>query len=70
MPYQAYQLHQIERTKSAAEIHRADERAGRTAAAIAGMARRLAAVGRRPRQGRPIDCTLVCGRMTSTMEVR
>jgi hypothetical protein len=41
MPYQTYQLYQIERPKSAAEIRAADERAGRTAAALAGMLRRL-----------------------------
>lgn len=63
MPYQTYQLYQIERPKSAAEIRRADERAGRTAAAVAGIVRR------RPRPARPMDSTLICGRMTTTMEV-
>jgi hypothetical protein len=42
MPYQTYQLYAIERPKSAAEIRRADERAGRVAAAIAGTLRGLA----------------------------
>lgn len=51
MPYQTYQLYQIERPKSAAEIRSADERAGRTAAAVAGMLRRLTAAGRPPRSG-------------------
>jgi hypothetical protein len=32
MPYQTYQLYQIERPKSAAEIRRADEQLGRAAA--------------------------------------
>jgi hypothetical protein len=70
MPYQVYQLYQIERPKSAAEMRSADERAGRTAAAVARMVRRLAAAGRGPRHDRPMDRTLVCGRMTTTMEVR
>jgi hypothetical protein len=65
-PYQTYQLYQIERPKTAAEMRSADERAGRAAAAVAGLVHRLAAAGRRPRQ----DRALVCGRMTTTMEVR
>jgi hypothetical protein len=35
MPYQTYQLYDIQRPKSAAEIRSADERAGRIAAAFA-----------------------------------
>ena len=72
MPFQTYQLYQIERPKSAFEIRCADERAGRTAAAVAGMLRRVAGAGpnrRRPRDP-AMDRTLVCGRMTTTMEVR
>jgi hypothetical protein len=68
MPYQSYQLYQIERPKTAFEIRCADERAGRTAAAVAGMLRRLTATGRR-RQPGPCAGT-VPGRMTPTMEVR
>ncbi len=68
MPYQSYQLYQIERPKSAFEIRWADERAGRTAAAVAAMLRRLTATGRRRQHG-PGACT-VPGRMTTTMEVR
>jgi hypothetical protein len=68
MPYQSYQLYQIERPKSPFEIRCADERAGRTAAAVAGVLRRLAAAGRRPQDG-PCACT-VQGRMATTMEVR
>lgn len=33
MPYDTYRLHQVERAKSAAEARRADEQAGRLAAA-------------------------------------
>jgi hypothetical protein len=66
MPFQTYQLYQIERPKSAFEIRSADERAGRAAAALTGMLRRL-----RP-QDRGMDCTFaaVHGRMTTTMEAR
>jgi hypothetical protein len=41
MPYEAHKLYQIERPKTAAEIRLADERAGRLAAAAAGMLRYL-----------------------------
>jgi len=41
LPNQAYQLYQIERPKTAFEMRYADERAARTAAAIAGLVRRL-----------------------------
>ena len=34
MPYQAYQLHQIERPKSRAEIRRADEQLGHMAKSV------------------------------------
>ena len=68
MPYQSYQLYQIERPKTAFEIRCADERAGRTAAAVAAMLRRLTATGRRRQHG-PGACA-VPGRMTTTMEVR
>jgi hypothetical protein len=52
MPYQTYQLYAIERPKSAAELRRADERAGRTAAAIAGVLRRLTVAQRLQRAQR------------------
>ena len=45
MPYQAYQLYQIERPKSRAEIRRADEQLGRMAKSVTalreGMAQRV-----------------------------
>jgi hypothetical protein len=34
MPYQAYQLYQIERPKSRTEVREADERRGRMAASV------------------------------------
>jgi hypothetical protein len=37
MPYDAYRLYQIERTKSAAEIRRDDEQAARIAFALAAL---------------------------------
>jgi hypothetical protein len=70
MPFQAYQLYEIERPKTAAEVRRADERAGRTAAAVAGMLRRFTSPRQRQQQARPMDRTLVCDRMNTTMEVR
>jgi hypothetical protein len=74
MPYQTYQLYAIERPRSAAEMRRADEQAGRIAAAVAGILRRLA-IAPRPRGAQhdreldraPAD---ICGRITTTMEVR
>jgi hypothetical protein len=41
MPYESYRLYQIERPKTAAEIRRADEHAGRLAAAVARMLAQL-----------------------------
>lgn len=74
MPYQTYQLYAIERPKSAAEIRRADEYAGRIAAAVAGLLRELAFVPRlrRVQRDRALDHPLaeICGRMTTTTEVR
>jgi hypothetical protein len=77
MPYQTYQLYATERPKTAAEIRQADERAGRTAAALAGMLRQLApAVQRRRSRQRdramddPLPVPCAYGRMTGTMEVR
>jgi hypothetical protein len=69
MPYQTYQLYQIERPKSAAEIRAADERAGRTAAALAGMLRRLTAAGRRPRRDRRMERAVQIAR-AGTLELR
>ena len=37
MPYQVYQLYQVERPKSAAEIRRADEQLGRAAQGMANL---------------------------------
>ena len=47
MPYEAYQLYQIERPKSAAEVRLADAQAGQVAAAVSGMFRQLNARLRR-----------------------
>ena len=41
-PYQAYQLHQIERPKSRAEIRRADEQLGRMAESVTALRERVA----------------------------
>jgi len=73
MPYQAYQLYQIERPKSAAEIRIADERAGRTAAALGRTLRRLApAVSRRRDRATDHGLTAQCGygRLTGTVASR
>ena len=37
MPYDTYRLYQIQRTKSSAEIRRADEQAARIASALAAL---------------------------------
>jgi hypothetical protein len=42
MPYQAYQLYQIERPKSRAEILRADEQLGRMAESVTALRERIA----------------------------
>jgi hypothetical protein len=42
MPYQAYQLYQIERPKSRAEIRRADEQLGRMAQGVTALRERSA----------------------------
>ena len=42
MPYQAYQLYQIERPKSRAEIRRADEQLGRMAKRLTALRERMA----------------------------
>ncbi len=41
MPYQAYQLYQIERPKSRAEIRRADEQLGRMAESVTALRERM-----------------------------
>ena len=56
MPYQTYQLYDIRRPKSAAEIRSADERAGRIAAAIAGLLLPLARTSRMSRSPRVARC--------------
>ena len=60
MPYQVYQLYQVERPKSAAEIRRADEQLGNAADGISRLWRRtgepigiLRASGRGQRSVRP-----------------
>ena len=71
MPYQTYQLYQIERPKTAFELRGADERAGRTAAALGGMLRRLTGASRkRPHRDHAMGRIPACGRMSTTMEVR
>ena len=42
MPYQAYQLYQIERPKSRAEIREADERLGHMAKSVTALWERMA----------------------------
>ena len=42
MPYQAYQMYQIERPKSPAEIRRADEQRGRMAQSATALGERVA----------------------------
>lgn len=42
MPYQAYQLYQIERPKSRAEIRRADEQLGHMAESVTALRKRIA----------------------------
>ena len=42
MPYQAYQLYQIERPKSRAEIREADERLGHMAKSVTALRERMA----------------------------
>jgi hypothetical protein len=39
MPYNSYRLYQIERVKSPAEVHRADEQAARLASAVSSLLR-------------------------------
>jgi hypothetical protein len=46
MPYDAYRLYQVQRTKSSAEIRRADEEAVRIASALAALFRVIG--GHRP----------------------
>ena len=42
MPYQAYQLYQIERPKTPAEIRRADEQRGRMAESVTALSEHTA----------------------------
>jgi hypothetical protein len=42
MPYQVYQLYQIERPKSRAEIRRADEQLGHMAESVTALRERMA----------------------------
>ena len=59
MPYDAYRLYQIQRTKSSAEIRRADEQAARIASALTALfdvitRRRRTAANDRPAQWRAL----------------
>jgi hypothetical protein len=77
MPYQMYELYQIERPKTVAEIRLADEHAGRLAAATAGLVRQLTRARRR-RYPMPdhvatdsrVQQSCRCDMMSTTMEVR
>jgi hypothetical protein len=61
MPSDAYRLYQVERLKTAAEIRRADEHAGRFAATVARLVRgafRPARPAQPARPARPAPTTL------------
>jgi hypothetical protein len=62
MPYNNYRLYEIERTKTPAEIRRADEQAARLAAATSSLLRRITRPMRMVRHhcylGRPITSVL------------
>ncbi len=62
MPIDTYRLHQAERVKSAAEIRRADERAGLLAAAASRLAGRWGAMAERMEDS--------CGTCCSTASMR
>jgi hypothetical protein len=78
MPYDTYRLYQVERTKSAAEVQRADEQAARFAAAASSPFRGIMRPARavlRPylaagRGGAPHPAEPACrrGKMVETME--
>jgi hypothetical protein len=53
MPYDTYRLYEAERPRTAAEIRAADEQAGRLAATVSRLVRRLMPGGRRPRDHAP-----------------
>jgi hypothetical protein len=55
MPYDSYRLYQAQRPKSAAEMRRADDQAGRLAAATAELFRSIARPGRVARAHRQVD---------------
>jgi hypothetical protein len=54
MPYNSYRLYQIERAKSPAEIHHADEQAARLAAAASSLFRSITRPVRAMRRPSPI----------------
>ena len=54
MPYDTYRLYQIERTKSPAEIRRADEQAARVASAASSLFRRITRPWRAMRRSSPV----------------
>jgi hypothetical protein len=59
MPYDSYQLYQVERAKSPAEIRHADDQAGRLASAASSLFRCITRpwrARRRPVRPRPAPC--------------
>jgi len=54
MPYDTYRLYQIERTKSPAEIRRADEQAAQVASAASSLFRRITRPWRAMRRPSPV----------------
>jgi hypothetical protein len=77
MPYQMYELYEIERPKTVAEIRLADEHAARIAGAVAALVRPLARAGRRRRSvpdrmaaDHCVEASCRSDMMSTTMEVR
>jgi hypothetical protein len=53
VPYDTYRIYQIERAKSPAEVHRADEQAARVAAAVSSVVRGITRTVRGARRPSP-----------------
>lgn len=53
MPYESYRLYQVERAKSRAEIHRADEQAARLASTVPWLLRVISGRVRAACRSRP-----------------
>jgi hypothetical protein len=53
MPYDTYRLHQIERAKSAGDVHRGDEQAARLASAVSSLFRSITRPARAVRRPLP-----------------